>query len=64
MVRFEEFRHRVPIVWRADAERLLHLAEQRDLLDGPIPLERHEQMSGAYFVGKPRPKHAKDSSAA
>jgi hypothetical protein len=60
----DEFRHRVPSLWRADAERLLHLAEQRDLLEGPIPAERHDQMSGAYFVGKPKVKHVKDSSAA
>jgi hypothetical protein len=60
----DEFRHRVPNIWRADSDRLLHLAEQRDLLEGPIPVERIEQVSGAYFVGKTRPKPVKDSNVA
>jgi hypothetical protein len=61
----QEFERRVSPEWRADVTRLLHLAEQRGLLAGPMPAEPIVSSSGRWFIpAKAGELHAKKSNVA
>jgi putative ubiquitin-RnfH superfamily antitoxin RatB of RatAB toxin-antitoxin module len=50
--------------WRLEVERLLVLAEQRNLLDGIIPCDRIAARSGSFALERGRGKPPKNSSVA
>jgi hypothetical protein len=48
-----QFEQKVPPEWRADATRLLYLAEQRGLLSGPLRPQHHVASSGRWLIAPP-----------
>jgi hypothetical protein len=53
----QQFERKVSPEWRADVTRLLHLAEQRRLLEGPLPVERVSAGSGRWLINDASGEH-------
>lgn len=60
----DDFRRKVPTVWRSEVERLLSLAAERDLLVDVIPCERFQEDSGSFRVRGAHSKKAKSKDVA